>query len=140
MGKISDKISITNDTSLLLSVRDFITRMIRASQLPNNEWNRVILAVDEAVTNIIEHAYSNDTEGEIEIEVEVTQQHFKIVISDRGKSFDPASVPMFDLAGYLRSGKRKGLGIFLMRQVMDEVRYSFKPGGKNELTLIKYIR
>jgi serine/threonine-protein kinase RsbW len=71
MGEsLKDRLVVTNDTKHLIVVRDFVSRLIRASRLAREEENKVILAVDEAVTNIIEHGYDEGAEGSIEIEVE----------------------------------------------------------------------
>ena len=74
------------------------------------------------------------------IEVEVAEDQFKIVIRDTGRVFNPESIPDPDMKAHVQKGHKKGLGIFLMRQIMDEVRYKFKDGIKNELTLVKFIR
>jgi len=54
--------------------------------------------------------------------------------------FNPESIPNPDMKDHVQRGHKKGLGIFLMRQIMDEVRYKFRDGVKNELTLVKFIR
>ena len=141
MGEsLKDRLVVTNDTKHLIVVRDFVSRLIRASRLAREEENKVILAVDEAVTNIIEHGYDEGAEGSIEIEVEAGDDQFKIIIRDTGRIFNPESIPDPDMKEHVQRGHKKGLGIFLMRQIMDEVRYKFKDGVKNELTLVKFIR
>ena len=141
MGEIlKDHLVVANDTKFLIVVRDFVSRHVRQSRMAKDEENKVILAVDEAVTNIIEHGYDEGAEGSIEIEVEVSDDQFKIVIRDTGRVFNPESIPDPDMKEHVQRGHKKGLGIFLMRQVMDEVRYKFKDGVKNELTLVKFIR
>lgn len=140
MSAINETLRITNDTKNLIKVREFMSRMIRSSALPPNEENKVILAVDEAVSNIIEHGYEARIEGYIDITVDVTDEQFKIRIVDTGKNFDPDRIRDPNILEHVRAGKRKGLGIFLMRQIMDEVRYIFKEGVHNELVLIKYVR
>ncbi len=139
-GTLKDRLVVTNDTKHLIVVRDFISRRVLRSTLSRDDENKIILAVDEAVTNIIEHGYDEGVEGAIEIEVEMDERQFKIVIRDNGRVFNPDSIPTPDLQDHVRAGKKKGLGVFLMRQIMDEVRYRFKDGVKNELTLIKYTR
>ncbi|MBI2930945.1 MAG: ATP-binding protein [Planctomycetes bacterium] len=137
---VRDRLVVTNDTKYLIVVRDFVGRMIRQSRVTREEENKIILAVDEAVTNIIEHGYEPGVEGLIELEVEADEAQFKVVIRDSGRVFNPESVPNLDMGKHVRAGRRKGLGIFLMRQIMDEVRYRFKDGVKNELTLVKYSK
>ena len=141
MGEIlKDRLIVSNDTKFLIVVRDFVSRLIRQSRMAKEEENKVILAVDEAVTNIIEHGYDEGAEGSIEIEVEVGGEQFKVIIRDTGRVFNPSSIPDPDMKEHVQKGHKKGLGIFLMRQIMDEVRYKFKDGVKNELTLVKFIR
>ena len=141
MGEIlKDRLIVSNDTKFLIVVRDFVSRLIRQSRMAKEEENKVILAVDEAVTNIIEHGYDEGAEGSIEIEVEVGGDQFKVIIRDTGRVFNPSSIPDPDMKEHVQKGHKKGLGIFLMRQIMDEVRYKFKDGVKNELTLVKFIR
>jgi serine/threonine-protein kinase RsbW len=137
---IRDRLVVSNDTRHLIVVRDFVSRLIRQSRLAKDDENKVILAVDEAVSNIIEHGYEEGADGPIEIEVECDDVQFKIVIRDTGRVFNPESVPDPDMKDHVQRGHKKGLGIFLMRQIMDEVRYKFKDGVKNELTLVKYIK
>jgi serine/threonine-protein kinase RsbW len=62
------------------------------------------------------------------------------MIRDTGRVFNPESIPNPDMKEHVQRGHKKGLGIFLMRQIMDEVRYKFRDGVKNELTLVKFIR
>lgn len=141
MGEtLKDRLVVTNDTKYLIVVREFISRLVQQSRLSRDDENKIILAVDEAVTNIIEHGYDDGVEGSIEIEVEVDEAQFKVMIRDTGRIFNPESIPTPDLTDHVKLGKKKGLGIFLMRQIMDEVRYRFKDGIKNELTLVKYVR
>ena len=141
MGEtLKDRLVVTSDTKFLMVVREFVVRLVRQSLLAREEENKVTLAVDEAVTNIIEHGYESGIDGQIEVEVEADEAQFKIVIRDTGKSFNPEGVPEPDMNEHVAAGRKRGLGIFLMRQIMDEVRYRFKEGIKNELTLVKYIK
>lgn len=140
-GKVvRETLVITNDTKYLSTVRTFVTTMIQKSGLSRQDENKIVLAVDEAVTNIIEHGYEKDQSGTIEIEIESSAQSFIVSIRDEGKFFNPELAPDPDIMEHLKMGKKKGLGIFLMRQIMDEVKYRFKGGVKNELTLVKHIK
>ena len=141
MGQtLKDRLVVTNETKHLIVVRDFIARLVKQSRISREDENKIILAVDEAVTNIIEHGFERGQEGSIEVEVEGDDTHFRVVIRDTGRVFNPETIPDPDMKSHIRAGRKKGLGIFLMRQIMDEVRYSFRDGVKNELTLVKYIK
>jgi serine/threonine-protein kinase RsbW len=95
-------------------------------------------AVDEAVTNIIKHAYSGQG-GYIGISCEIQKNRFFITINDKGKKFDPASVPLPDVDAKLEDRRTGGLGIYMMRKMMDTVEYSFDPERGNVLRLSKYL-
>jgi serine/threonine-protein kinase RsbW len=96
----------------------------------------VVLAVDEAATNIILHGYQGQ-EGIIEIEVEQEGDALVVRLRDEAVPFDPTSVPLPDLTVPLEQRAPGGLGIYLIRQVMDEVAYRITSQGGNELTLVK---
>jgi anti-sigma regulatory factor (Ser/Thr protein kinase) len=102
--------------------------------------NRIELAVDEACSNIIDHAYKGDT-GSIQLEVEIEPQHqLTIVLIDQGQSFNPDHVPAYAPCTSLDEVKIGGLGIHLMRQAMDDVCYEFGvPGIGNRLTMKKQL-
>lgn len=102
--------------------------------------NRIELAVDEACSNIIDHAYKGDT-GSIQLEVDIEPQHqLTIVLIDQGQSFNPDHVPAYAPCTSLDEVKIGGLGIHLMRQAMDDVCYEFGvPGIGNRLTMKKQL-
>jgi serine/threonine-protein kinase RsbW len=120
-------------------VRDFILGFIRKNSLPAELENKVILAIDEAVANVIEHAYEEKNIGYIDILADIDERKLSFTICDNGKSFKPKLMKKLDIQEFIKSGKKGGLGIFLMRQVMDEVKYTFK-NGQNQVCLIKYIK
>ena len=93
------------------------------------------LAVEEAVTNIIMHGYQG-TGGEIVVLCRAGPGIIEIQLEDRAVPFNPLSIPEPDLAGDIEERRIGGLGIFLVRQVMDEVEYRFEDG-KNILRLTK---
>lgn len=137
---VKQSLKIANETRHLASVREAVHEVVVRGKFPPELLNKVTLAVDESVTNVMEYAYEDDLEGElfIEIALEATPERFRAVICDRGKTFDPTAVPLPDLKAHVDEGRRHGLGIFLMRQIMDEVTYTTHPDGRNELCLVKH--
>jgi anti-sigma regulatory factor (Ser/Thr protein kinase) len=95
-------------------------------------------AVDEACTNIMEYAYSEEG-GVITLTCEVQDNDFVVTIRDRGKPFDPSSVPPPDLEADLDKRRIGGLGIYLMRKLMDDVSYSFDAEKGNTLVMRKIL-
>ena len=102
--------------------------------------NRIELAVDEACSNIIDHAYQG-APGVIRLTVEIeAQQQLTIILVDQGVPFDPDRLPAYAPCTSLDEVKIGGLGIHLMRQAMDDVCFEFNvPGVGNRLTMIKHL-
>lgn len=94
-------------------------------------------AVDEACSNIIEHAYGRENRGDIEISIDETKESLLISIKDNGKPFNPDSVPIPDLTSNIDNRDEHGLGLYMIRQWMDEVIFEFKDNA-NFLTIIKH--
>ncbi|MHB8134045.1 MAG: ATP-binding protein [Anaerolineaceae bacterium] len=93
-------------------------------------------AVDEACSNIIEHAYGQENIGDIEISVSINPSNLTIYIKDNGKPFNPKSIPKPNLSSNLYERKGDGLGLYMMRQWMDEVQFEFVDN-KNVLKMVK---
>jgi serine/threonine-protein kinase RsbW len=96
------------------------------------------LAVDEACTNIIEHAYGGEDRGDIEITCEMNEEALRILLRDFGQSFDPDAVPTPQLNVPIEELEDQGLGLHWMRKLMDEVRFEFSSETGNLLTLVKH--
>ena len=100
--------------------------------------NQIQLAAEEALVNVIHYAYP-DKDGEVKITVNPQQgKQLEVVITDQGVAFDPLSLPEPDLETPLESRKIGGLGVYLMRKLMDEVRYK-REGGRNILSFMKKL-
>jgi serine/threonine-protein kinase RsbW len=138
--KFNQQLTISNDLAYLSQVRALVSKGVTLGAFPMSYLNRLQIAVDEAVSNIIEHGYSGQARGSatIDITVEVDEKQFKIVIVDHGLSFDPNQMSDIDISQHAAAGKAGGLGVFLMRKIMDRVDYQFQAGKKNQLVLVKY--
>lgn len=93
------------------------------------------LAVEEACTNVIEHAYQG-AGGALRINFETRNGDVVITLHDQGKAFDPATIGPPDTGLPLQKRPAGGLGLHLMYQLMDDVRFSFVPDG-NTLVMVK---
>jgi len=134
-----DTLRITSETEHLATVREFFQRCLGRARLPQPDVNKVVLAIDEATANIIKHAYDGQPGREILFEFECDGERLAVTVTDHGKGFDPGRIKDPDMAAHVRAGRKSGLGIFLMRQVMDEVNYTFREGVPNRLRLVKYL-
>ena len=121
-------------------IRDFVGEVARAGGFSDKDVYNIQLATDEAASNIIEHAYENQPNGVLELSCGMKDDAITIILVDHGESFDPSEIPLPDLKADLSDRKIGGLGIFLMRKLMDEVHYEPKPDKTNVLTMIKRKR
>lgn len=122
----------------LPAISDFITQFARDIGFDEDGVYAVELAVDEACTNIIEHAYKHQ-DGKIVCKCTKINNGIKIVLEDQGRTFDPGTVPEVDPTLPLEKLSPRGAGIFLMRKMMDEVRFEFFPEKGNVLTMVKHM-
>ncbi len=133
------EIIVESTTANLVVVRKFVTEAALRSGIDEDTTNRIVLAVDEACTNIIRHAYKNISSNPIEVCINQNKNKFEVVITDYGKPFDPNSIKEPDIKDNLKNYKKGGLGMFLMRSLVDEVDYRRDEGQKNVVRLIKYF-
>lgn len=121
----------------LEAIRNFVGQAAMDAGLTDSDVYAVEVSVDEACTNIIEHAYRGVKEGEIECLCDANPDRLKIILRDHGKPFDPATVPVPDFHADLKDRRIGGLGVYLMRHLMDEIRYETIRGSGNVLTMVK---
>jgi serine/threonine-protein kinase RsbW len=121
-------------------IREFVGAIAREGGFSDKDVYNIQLATDEAASNIIEHAYEKISDGVLELSCGMRDDLMTIVLIDHGESFDPSEIPLPDLKADLSARKIGGLGIFLMRKLMDDVHYEVKPNNSNVLTMIKRKR
>ena len=123
----------------LKAISVFVMDAIKDSPFDDCQRYAIDLAVDEACSNVIDHAYGGDQQGEIKISLDLTKIGLSITIQDYGAPFDPDCVVEPDLTSPLETRCERGLGVYLIREVMDEARYDFSCPGVNQLVLVKYF-
>lgn len=119
--------TILSRTDHLLEVRDFVSGAARQFGFSEEDVANIVLAVDEACTNIIKHAYQYAPDKEILIAIVRNNGTFKVKIKDKGRSFDPEALKVPDLKRNLSHHRRGGLGVYLMRKLMDKVDILLNP-------------
>ncbi len=134
------ELRVKSKTENLSEIRDFVSTYALAAGMPAASIDNIILAVDEACTNIIKHAYKLSPQGEIIIKIDYDEEKFTVTIIDYGKSFEADRVPQPDLQKYYREHRVGGLGMYLMKSLMDDVEYISIPGEYNQVLLSKNIR
>lgn len=139
MKSFDKHIKIKSTTENLSQVRDFTKDTAALSGLDIETINKIILAVDEACTNIIKHAYKYSTDGEILVKATFDEKKFTITLIDKGEHFNSTLIPNPNLKEYIKEKRVGGLGMFLMKKLMDEVVYSNLSDDSNQVVLVKYI-
>lgn len=121
-------------------ISEFVERTARASGLKEDQVYDIQMAVDEACTNVMKHAYRGRENGKIEIGCERKGTEFVVTIRDWGKHFDPKKVAQPKTSDPLHRRKIGGLGLFFMYKMMDRVNFSFSPDQGNVLVMSKKIK
>lgn len=133
------KLVVKSKTENLSKIRSFIQGIASTVGFTQESIDNMMLAVDEACTNIIKHAYKSYPDGEIIIKVKYESEKLIITIVDYGRTFMPELVPEPDIQEYYRQHKVGGLGMFLMKTLMDDVKYTSVPGKYNQVLLSKNL-
>ena len=118
-------------------IRSFVADVARQGGFSEKEIYSLQLAADEAASNIVEHAYDGIKNGEIRVGCDMRGDDIIITMHDDGKPFDPSKVKAPNIKADLSERQVGGLGIYLMRKLMDEVSYKSKRGAGNLLTMRK---
>ena len=144
MKSIHRELCVPADTTYLAQVRAAVTEVLGKELFSPVKANLLALAVDEAVANIMEHAYAKldpsvQVVRDVQIVLDLDPQRLLVTIRDRGMAFDPRRAPDVNVREHVLKGNTGGLGIFLMKKIMDEIHYSYKQGVHNELRMVKYV-
>jgi anti-sigma regulatory factor (Ser/Thr protein kinase) len=133
-GPLRFRIGMPSDPRLLSVVRSTVSELAAVCGFENEQCRSITLAVDEALSNVIRHAYKNRCDQEIELSCQGHSDCLEISFVDRGEAADPSRICAQPL-GKIAPG---GRGTHLIRQIMDEVCYERLPEA-NRLSLKKYL-
>ena len=132
--------------SILLNRRPEIARLQEQLEemggrhgLPPRILHDVQLAVEEHLTNILKHGFDEQSDHPIRVRVSGKGTELRVEIEDEGRPFDPLKHPAPELSQPLEMRPVGGLGIYMMRKLMDRIEYH-REGGKNLLVMIKEIK
>ena len=118
-------------------IRDLVARVAREGGFTEREIYSLQLAADEAASNIIEHAYEGISDANLDVTCDMRGEVMVISMRDSGAPFDPSKVKQPNLRADLSDRQIGGLGVYLMRKIMDEVRYESNAKTGNLLTMTK---
>lgn len=131
-------LTLTNDLKLIPQLNTFIDEVCEAAEFDMATTMQINLAIEEAVVNVMDYAYPTGTQGDINIEALSDGSGMMFVISDTGSPFDPTAKSEVDITLSAEERAIGGLGIHLIRQIMDQISYE-RIDGRNILTLTKTI-
>lgn len=129
----SVKIELPSDPQLLCVVRAAVHQCCQLGEFSDEDCRAMTLAVDEAMTNVIRHAYGNRHDQRIELLCASNAAGMEFLLLNDGAPVDESKLQQGQL-GELRAG---GLGTHLMSRIMDRVEYS-RPGNRNQVKLVKF--
>lgn len=134
-----ETLKISASLNMLSAAVDFIEKSAGKISCPKDACNDILTACEEVIVNIISYAYPSGHQGQIEISVKSSPKVFiEVTISDFGKPFDPLSVPDPDTGKPIEERQIGGLGIFLVKNMMDDVKYT-RDRGVNIIKLVKRL-
>ena len=132
-------VELHNEVRQISVLTDFVTGIAREGHLDSSAVQSLVLAMEEAVVNVLMYAYPEKTVGIVDVQATLYPDSIEFTVTDAGKPFDPTAAPRADISLGLEDRPVGGLGIHLVRTIMDSVRYS-REGGRNILKLTKNIQ
>ena len=133
------QIILQNDIQQVPLLAQFVDEVCEAAGIDMATTMKLNLAIEEAVVNVMNYAYPQGTVGDINIEVQVDNNQLEFIISDSGTPFDPTTKAEVDTTLSAEERTIGGLGIHLVRNIMDSINYE-RVNGKNILALIKKLK
>ncbi len=144
-GKLT--IQAPGEATYLTEIRELVADLCHQAGFPDSEVAKIEMAVDEACTNVVEHAYAADkqwfcqqAEPEIKIDVRTRKGKLVIEIKDHGQKFDFASYRPTPMPTGIAQSNPGGYGIQILQRFMDEVQYSWDSRTGNTLRLVKHLK
>lgn len=132
------EITLNNDLSEISRLEAFVEELGAELELAPDLVMNINLALEEAVVNVIMYAYPSEQHRSIMLKVGYSGQQLMFLLTDEGRSFDPTQAGQPDIDLPLEERPIGGLGIFLIRQIMNEVSYQ-RIGEMNQLTMKKIL-
>lgn len=136
--RLQHSLTLPNDVNTIPQLNEFLDTFCEEGGVDMETTMSLNLAMEEAVVNVMDYAYPEGTEGSVSIEARLDDTGITFVIIDNGIPFDPTAKEDADTTLPLDERNIGGLGIFLTRQIMDEIEYE-RDNDRNILTLRKYI-
>ena len=132
-------ISLPVNLSYLAAIQSYIGEIANKASFSNKDKNLILLAVEEAVSNVVKHAFSPEEEATFEVICQLSSTELRVIIRDKGLPFDPSQVKAFSIKEALEEEKQVGLGFRLMKGSVDELTFHNKGFGGKEVHIVKFL-
>ena len=133
------RITLESDLANLSRAREFIAKAAREAGASSSEITKIEISCDEWSANIIEHDLGSKVKRSFTIECKNAEGRFIIVYEHEGTRFNPIEQEVIDVDDHFSESKERGLGIYIMREMMDEIHYEYINKKINRLTIVKYL-
>jgi sigma-B regulation protein RsbU (phosphoserine phosphatase) len=135
---LSRSITLDNDVAQVTELNQFVQSVTEELQFDKALSRRIKLAVEEVVVNIMDYAYVADVKGQVKVEAMANDERLRFILTDSGRAFDPTAVSRADTTLTVEDRPIGGLGILLVRNLMDSINYE-RIDGQNVLRIEKKI-
>jgi serine/threonine-protein kinase RsbW len=132
-----NELTVAGNFENLARIGEFVEQAATQAGLDDRGVYAIQMAVDEACTNIIEHAYGGEGKGQIRLTCAAKKDGLHVVIYDKGIPFDPTQVPELNTQAPLEERPLGGMGLFFIRNLIDRVEFKFGTPQGNQLILFK---
>lgn len=132
------EVKFPSENRYLHMVHELARHLAESTGFDRSEAEKIALAVDEATTNVIQHAYHGEPGHEIEIHFDPEGESLDIAIFHEGAPLESVPVPEFELDDLVAKRRKGGLGLAIMRQMMDKVEHAKAGTGKNMCVMVRY--
>jgi serine/threonine-protein kinase RsbW len=136
---MNHKLNLSCSTAALAELRSFLQQKLAIFKLSEVDRHQVTLAVEEVCANLIIHSHGCNPKEEIQLEVKEWNKQIIVEITDKGDAFNLLEYKAPDLSQVIEEKRKGGIGILLVKKIMDEIEFESK-NGKNICRLIKNFR
>lgn len=124
-----------SNTSQLKDLSDFVQDRVSPYVLNKSMMDDIIISIDEVATNIILHAYEKTAGNPMKLVIKLTDEKAEFTFHHKGKTFNPERIGKPNLTKEMDAREINGMGLYIIKQFMDEVEYKFKDSTKDENTI-----
>ena len=134
-----EKVYFEADLMNLSKARNFISAKAKEAGAAESDITKVEISSDEWCANIIEHGMGSGNNRGFTVECRKENEKFMIIYEHEGERFNPIEQDDVDINDHFSQSKERGLGIYIMKEMMDEIHYDYIGDRINRLTLVKYV-